>query len=101
MTRDEGLQAERTLLAWGRTLVTFLVASLLLLRWLPRHGDLVLLLISSNLGFASIIWLTNKRRYLRLTNTMDGTKGQSGIWMIFGLSGMSLSIAFWGIILLW
>ena len=38
---DAGLQPERTTLAWQRTAISFLAASLLFLRWGAQHGPVV------------------------------------------------------------
>lgn len=40
---DPGLQPERTLLAWRRTLMTLVVACTLFLRWIPQFGILAVL----------------------------------------------------------
>lgn len=60
---DDGLQPERTLLAWGRTLLSMLVASLFLLRWLPIHGLLAVAMIGATLLAAVLIWLSQQHRY--------------------------------------
>jgi uncharacterized membrane protein YidH (DUF202 family) len=60
---DSGLQPERTLLAWNRTLLAMLGCSCLFLRWAPTHGWLAVLpslLALATLGF---IRLNLHRRY--------------------------------------
>lgn len=61
--QDEGLQPERTLLAWGRTLLAMLVASLFFLRWMPHHGRFAEVLIALTLMAALAIWMSQRRRY--------------------------------------
>lgn len=42
---DPGLQPERTALAWQRTAVSFLAASLLFLRWATQHRPVVAVVV--------------------------------------------------------
>lgn len=60
---DLGLQPERTLLAWRRTLLSLVGASVLFLRWLPHHGPFASSLVVLALGAAGAIWLGQRRRY--------------------------------------
>jgi uncharacterized membrane protein YfcA len=60
---DPGLQPERTVLAWGRTMMSLLTASAIFLRWLPRHGFPILLLFAVSAGAAAAIYFTQRRRY--------------------------------------
>ena len=43
---DAGLQPERTALAWQRTAISFLAASLLFLRWATQHGPVVAVVVA-------------------------------------------------------
>lgn len=43
---DPGLQPERTSLAWQRTSISFVAASLLFLRWATQHGAVVGLVVA-------------------------------------------------------
>lgn len=62
---DPGLQPERTSLAWNRTLLALVVAGLLLLRWVPRHGWFPLVLVLLTLVTALVIAVGQARRYRR------------------------------------
>jgi uncharacterized membrane protein YidH (DUF202 family) len=62
---DPGLQPERTTMAWGRTLMSFVVVSAVFLRWLPHHGPFVLVLFGLAVVTAVAIYLTQRPRYTR------------------------------------
>ena len=57
---DPGLQVERTGLAWVRTSASLGVIGLLLLRWLPTHGLLVV--APTVVAFAVAAWLRTTAR---------------------------------------
>lgn len=60
---DSGLQPERTLLAWRRTLLSLLAVSALFLRWIPHHGRFAVGLMVLTLLAVALIWLGQWRRY--------------------------------------
>ena len=62
---DPGLQPERTTLAWGRTLMSFVIVSAVFLRWIQHHGPFVLALFGLAVLTAGSIHLTQRRRYAR------------------------------------
>lgn len=62
---DPGLQPERTVMAWGRTLLALLTVSAIFLRWLPTHGPLVLALMAAAVVTAGGIFATQRIRYRR------------------------------------
>lgn len=62
---DPGLQPERTSLAWARTMLAMVVASLLFLRWIPDYGWFPVILIGLSLVTAAGVYLSQRRRYVR------------------------------------
>ncbi|WP_458116444.1 DUF202 domain-containing protein [Arthrobacter sp. D2-10] len=65
LDRDPGLQPERTSLAWGRTMMALVGASLLFLRWVPVHGWYAGTLVLSALMAALGIYVSQRHRYAR------------------------------------
>lgn len=62
---DAGLQPERTVLSWGRTLLAVGVVGAGFLRWLPHFGWWVVLLTVLAWVIAAAIHATQRRRYGR------------------------------------
>ncbi|MEB7504938.1 DUF202 domain-containing protein [Arthrobacter koreensis] len=62
---DAGLQPERTVLSWGRTLLSFYISAALFLRWLPAHGVWILVLFGMAAGAGAAIQITQRARYAR------------------------------------
>lgn len=62
---DPGLQPERTVLSWGRTMLALCTAAAIYLRWLPTHGPFVLALFGLAICTAVGIYATQRARYRR------------------------------------
>lgn len=62
---DPGLQPERTTLAWGRTVMAFMTAAAVCLRWVSHHGIFVLTLFGVAVLTGTAIYLTQRTRYAR------------------------------------
>lgn len=62
---DEGLQPERTSLAWSRTAWSLAVTSAIFIHWSLRFGPAVFLMVVVALGAALMIGGTRQRRYNR------------------------------------
>lgn len=62
---DPGLQPERTVLSWGRTMLLFALIGAVFLRWMPHYGLWTLALTLVCAGIAAGIYLTQRIRYRR------------------------------------
>ena len=62
--RDPGLQPERTVLAWRRTLLALAVGSLVAVRVLPPVlGDWTIVLALGGLAVVAVLWAVAGRRH--------------------------------------
>lgn len=82
---DVGLQPERTLLAWRRTLLSLLAVSTLFLRWIPHHGAFAFGLIGVALLSVVAIWLGQWRRYRVSTQAISENRTPVALREIAGL----------------
>jgi uncharacterized membrane protein YidH (DUF202 family) len=63
---DEGLQPERTILAWRRTALTLAAGSVAAARLLPEHyGWWTLILALTGIACSVAVYFAGHRRYLR------------------------------------
>ncbi|HDS1683493.1 TPA: DUF202 domain-containing protein [Pseudomonas putida] len=76
---DEGLQPERTLLAWRRTIMAMVVCSCFFLRWVPHHRWLAVAPAVLCLLAAGAAWLRLRRRYRRHVTGLRAETIASGI----------------------
>lgn len=60
---DLGLQPERTSLAWARSVVSLVVVSAILLRWIPFYGIWILPVVGFLWMSAIVLQVTQDRRY--------------------------------------
>lgn len=65
---DPGLQPERTTLAWQRTAISFLAASLLFLRWATQHGPVVAVVVVMAVATATWMFFHTRTRLRRVAH---------------------------------
>lgn len=71
---DSGLQPERTVIAWNRTMVSFLLTSAVLLRWLPYYGLGIIVLVAICASLAVGILGSQRARYRKMTKGLQAER---------------------------
>lgn len=95
---DPGLQPERTILSWGRTLMAMVVVAAIFLRWVPAHGVAALALVPLVLIPVTLVYLTQRRRYLRMDAGIRSERVEADVWGIFATSGAIMLTGILGIL---
>ena len=100
---DPGLQPERTVLSWGRTMLALCTAAAIYLKWLPAHGAFVLSLFAVALCLSGGIYATQRMRYRResvgiagerITPDLVAVAVTSGTCLMLGVLGITTVIVF-------
>ncbi|WP_202988097.1 DUF202 domain-containing protein [Pseudomonas typographi] len=90
--QDAGLQPERTLLAWRRTLFSLVGASMLFLRWVPQHGPFAASLVALALLAGGGIWLGQWRHYRINVEGISQNRAPSPVLEILALGGTACAL---------
>lgn len=94
---DPGLQPERTVLSWGRTVLALFTAALVFLRWLPHYGPWILVLVAAAGVVALAIYFTQRRRYSVRVRGIAGERFHADVGSVCWLSGSVLLIGLLGL----
>lgn len=94
---DPGLQPERTLLAWRRTLMTLLGVCTLFLRWIPRFGLIALLPIMFSLTVGILIQIALNARYRKSIKGLKQERIPAPLREVVVLGGTVMVLSLLGI----
>lgn len=94
---DPGLQPERTTLAWGRTVLGFITAAAICLRWMSHHGTFVLVLFAVAVSAGAAIYLTQRARYTRSSSGIAAERLAADVLGVFSLSSATTVLGMLGI----
>lgn len=97
---DPGLQPERTSLAWTRTSVSLVIASMILLRWSEVYGIWIFPLIVFLALLSSGIYFTQRFRYRIRVDGFLREAAQPGIGSVLLLTAALLIFGTVGIYLI-
>lgn len=96
---DPGLQPERTVFAWTRTLVSFLVVSAVFLRWLPHYGVGIVAMIAVSGTMAFGIFASQRARYHRMSFGVKQERISADIVAVLMTTTALLVLGVFGLIL--
>lgn len=98
---DPGLQPERTVMSWGRTLLALFVASMMFLRWYPTEGPITLVpaLLCGAAGL--IIHVTQRRRYAVQSRGISQEQVQADVWAVLWMLVLVLVLSVLGVSAIW
>jgi hypothetical protein len=88
---DPGLQPERTVMAWGRTMLSLFVASAVFLRWLPHYGPAIVVLVLLSGLAATGIYASQQRRYRTGAEGINAGRIEADIVAVLS-TGMSVVV---------
>lgn len=77
-------------MAWGRTSLAFLVAAMVLLRWMPAYGVVVALVAGGLQVVALVILVTQRRRYSRAAHAVAGGTPENPCGSVLALSACTV-----------
>lgn len=97
---DEGLQPERTSLAWSRTSWSLAVTSAIFIHWSPRLGPSLLVMVAVALLAALVIGGTRRRRYDRWVRGIVREQVEPQIWAVLLLTATSTLLGVIGLVVI-
>lgn len=94
---DPGLQPERTELSWQRTMLSFLGASMLLLKWVNSLGGLVIAMFAVASVSSAFIMVHTGRRLRHIAPTFPDVPATPAIAEVAVLTGLQLLLGTLGL----
>ncbi|GAA1175720.1 MULTISPECIES: DUF202 domain-containing protein [Nesterenkonia] len=99
---DPGLQPERTVLSWGRTMMLFALVGAVFLRWMPHYGLWTMLLTLVCAAVAAGIYFTQRVRYRRQSLGVEAEQVEADVLAVFSTTGAVLALGVLGVVaVLW
>jgi uncharacterized membrane protein YidH (DUF202 family) len=98
---DPGLQPERTVMSWGRTLLALCVAAVMFLRWYATAGPLALAPAAVCAVAGLAIHLLQRRRYGTQSAGIARERVHADVWAVLWMVVLVVSLAVLGLLAIW
>ncbi|WP_218221115.1 DUF202 domain-containing protein [Nesterenkonia sp. Act20] len=95
---DPGLQPERTVLSWGRTMLLFALVGAVFLRWMPYYGLWTLALAAGCALVAGGIYLTQKLRYSRQSRGIAEGRVEADVRAVLATTCATIALGVMGLL---
>lgn len=95
---DPGLQPERTVLSWGRTMLLFALVGAVFLRWMPYYGLWTLALSAGCAIVAGGIYLTQKLRYSRQSRGIAEGRVEADVRAVLATTCATIALGVMGLL---
>lgn len=99
--QDPGLQPERTVMSWDRTLLALFVVAAMLLRWYPAVGLAALVPAGLCGAAALVIHLTQRRRYAVQSTGIAAERVAADVFAVLWMVVLVTAVALTGIAAIW
>ncbi|MDI3331349.1 MAG: DUF202 domain-containing protein [Micrococcus sp.] len=99
--QDPGLQPERTVMSWDRSLLALVVAAAMFLRWYGTVGPLALAPAVLCAGAALVIHWTQRHRYGTQAAGIAQERVRADAWAVLWLVALVMALAALGITAIW
>lgn len=98
---DPGLQPERTVMSWARTLMALCVAALFFVRWYPEEGVVTFVPTLLCAVAAVAIHTSQRSRYAVQANGISTEKVRADVWAVLWMGVLVISLALTALVAVW
>lgn len=98
---DPGLQPERTVMSWSRTLMALCVTALFFLRWYPEQGLITFAPAVLCAMAATGIHFSQRARYTLQSTGIAAERVRADVWAVLWMTTLVVVLAFSALVAVW